>query len=155
MVRHRSINKEPPSAYDKALELLARREHSQQELRRKLKIRGVASEDATEALFRLEQAHYQSDDRFAETLIRQRIAQGYGPLHIRGELRSHQIVVNGELANLLAKEDWGALAQKMVERRGLSAQSDVNQRKKIAQFLLRRGFPGDVVYRSVGLRSDE
>ena len=78
-----------PSAYNKALGLLARREHSRRELRQKLDRGGYEGDEATDAIERLGAQHYQDDERFAELLIRSRSAQGYGPLRLRAELKSH------------------------------------------------------------------
>jgi hypothetical protein len=77
------------SAYDKALGLLARREHSRSELKTKLRQGGYEGEETTAAIDRLGEQQYQDDDRFGEVLLRSRIAQGYGPMRLRVELKSH------------------------------------------------------------------
>ena len=77
------------SAYDKALGLLARREHSRRELKNKLRQGGYEGEEAHAAIERLGAQQYQDDDRFAEALLRSRIAQGHGPMRLRVELKSH------------------------------------------------------------------
>ena len=78
-----------PSAYSSALGWLARRDHSTRELKTKLAARGHAASEAGEAIGRLKEQRYQSDERFAETLARSRAGQGYGPRRIRAELKSH------------------------------------------------------------------
>ncbi|MGQ0619413.1 MAG: regulatory protein RecX [Panacagrimonas sp.] len=81
----------PADAQGSALRLLSRREHSAEQLKRKLTSRGHG-EDAAEAVVeRLAQAGWQSDERFAENLIRSRAAQGYGPLRIAAELEASGI----------------------------------------------------------------
>ncbi|WP_266168089.1 regulatory protein RecX [Dyella subtropica] len=135
------------SAYDKALGLLARREHSRRELKRKLNQGGYAGNEATDALDRLGEQHYQDDDRFAEMLVRSRAAQGYGPLRLRAELKSHGLS-DARIRQLLdeADVDWAESAAAQLRRRyGTVAVADPAERARRAQFLLRRGFPAATV----------
>jgi regulatory protein len=135
------------SAYDKALGLLARREHSQRELKTKLRQGGYEKEEATEAIDRLGEQQYQDDDRFAEVLVRSRIAQGYGPMRLRVELKSHGLA-DARIRELLdaAEADWNALATAQLRRRyGGKVPGDAAERSRRAQFLLRRGFAAATV----------
>lgn len=130
------------SAYDKALGLLARREHSRKELKTKLRQSGYDGDEAVAALDRLGAQHYQDDDRFAEALLRGRIAQGYGPARLRVELKSHG-VADARVRELLdkAEVDWNALATSQLRRHyGSAGTNDPTERARRAQFLLRRGF---------------
>jgi regulatory protein len=135
------------SAYDKALGLLARREHSRRELKTKLRRGGYEGEETTAAIDRLGEQQYQDDDRFAEVLLRSRIAQGYGPMRLRVELKSHG-VSDARIRELLdaAEADWTELARAQLRRRysGKGA-ADVAERARRAQFLLRRGFAAATV----------
>ncbi|WP_049620551.1 regulatory protein RecX [Frateuria defendens] len=146
--RDRSGEDKPKaSAYDKALRLLARREHSRRELGQKLRQGGYEDGEAGDALDRLGQQHYQDDERFAEALIRNRAAQGYGPLRLQAELKSHGLSGARIRALLDAAEvDWGALAASQLRRRyGSGGAADPAERARRAQFLLRRGFPAATV----------
>jgi regulatory protein len=142
-----SDSKPKRSAYDKALGLLARRDHSRRELHQKLGRGGYARDEASEALDRLVEQHYQDDDRFAESLIRSRAAQGYGPMRLRAELKSHGLP-DARIRSLLdaAEIDWAASAVGQLRRRyGTGAAADPAERARRAQFLLRRGFPAATV----------
>lgn len=130
------------SAYDRALGMLARREHSIRELRTKLSKVGCAKEEIEIAIGRLREQHYQDDDRFAEMLLRSRVAQGYGPLRLRVELKSHG-VADQHISELLdaADVDWGGCAANQLRRHyGGAGATDHTERIRRAQFLLRRGF---------------
>ncbi|MEO7433068.1 MAG: regulatory protein RecX [Dokdonella sp.] len=132
----------PAAAYDRALGLLARREHSTRELKLKLALRGYEKTDASEAIDRLKGQHYQSDDRFAESLSRRRVSQGYGPRRIAAELRSHGLsdAAIGEVFGELG-HDWVAIAAEQVRRRFAgAAAADAAEKAKRVAFLLRRGF---------------
>ncbi|WP_188796861.1 regulatory protein RecX [Dyella nitratireducens] len=140
-------NRPKPSAYNKALGLLARRDHSRKELRQKLDRSGYARDEASEALERLGEQHYQDDERFAETLIRNRSAQGYGPMRLRVELKSHGLS-DARIRSLLdaADVDWTESAAVQLRRRyGVVGTTDPAERARRAQFLLRRGFPAATV----------
>jgi regulatory protein len=132
----------PPDAYNKALGLLVRREHSQRELKRKLGAKGADPADTEAALETLSRQGYQDDARFAEMLVRTRIGGGYGPLRIRAELGTHSIpsdVINLVLAE--AEPDWPALAAIALRRRyaGRPPRDRADSLKR-AHFLHRRGF---------------
>ena len=64
MVRRRE-NKSEVSAYDKALTLLVRREHSARELKSKLVRKGLDANESAAALAQLQSKDFQSDARFA------------------------------------------------------------------------------------------
>lgn len=134
------------SAYDKALALLARREHSRQELHAKLSRDSYDGDEIDDALTRLGEAHYQDDARFAEMLVRSRIRQGYGPLRLRAELKSHGLnseLIGDVLEQADAETDWSALAADQLQRRyGSKPASDYTERARRMQFLQRRGFDG-------------
>ncbi|MDR3445727.1 MULTISPECIES: regulatory protein RecX [unclassified Dyella] len=140
-------DKPKTSAYDRAMGLLARREHSRRELRLKLRQKGYEGEEAGEALDRLGEQHYQDDDRFAEMLVRSRVSQGYGPMRVRAELKSHGLSEARIRAVLDAAEvDWDASALAQLRRRfGSGSASDRDEKARRAQFLLRRGFPAATV----------
>ena len=130
------------SVYDKALGLLARREHSARELKTKLALRGHAADEAGTVIDRLQERDYQSDARFAASLARRRASQGYGPLRIEAELKSHLVDAASIRAALQdADIDWTRIAAAQLARHAQRGESsDPGQRAKRTAFLLRRGF---------------
>jgi regulatory protein len=131
----------------RALALLVRREHSRKELTRKLAERGIESEAASAAVDRLTGDGWQSDARFAEMLVRTRVAHSQGPVRIRAELGSHGLDRDAIEAAMAAFEgDWRQIAQDLASRRfGPDFVSDLTHRRKAADFLYRRGFDGETV----------
>jgi regulatory protein len=132
----------------RALALLVRREHSRKELARKLADRGIEREAASAAIERLTGDGWQSDARFAEMLVRTRVAHGQGPIRIRAELGTHGL--NGDAIDAAMATfdgDWRQAAYDVARRRfGLELGSaDIARRRKMADFLYRRGFDGDTV----------
>ena len=141
--RRRGGREQSPT--QRALGLLTRREHSRKELTRKLKSRGLDAGEVDEAVDRLAEAGWQNDERFAESLVRSRAGNGYGPLHIRAELATHGLPAEAIAAALAAYEgDWLENARDLVQRRfGEAHWADPRLRRKAADLLLRRGFDGE------------
>jgi regulatory protein len=132
----------PGDAYGRGLGFLSRREHSARELKTKLARKGHAKDEISDAVGRLADRKYQSDDRFGVSIARTRVAQGYGPARIRAELKSHGLSDAAIRAAIEATDaDWGANAAHQLRRRfGAKPPPDAEERGRRAQFLLRRGF---------------
>ena len=145
-----------PTAYQRALGLLVRREHSRKELGRKLTERGVDPEERDLALETLRRQDFQNDTRFAAALARSRSSSGYGPARIRAELAQHGLSREDIAAALEACEtDWDAAARQLAQRRyGGKDLKDPNLRRKAVDFLLRRGFEQKSAYAAVDARGD-
>ena len=154
MARRRE-EKSSVSAYEKALTLLARREHSARELKSKLARKGLDAAESASALADLQAKDFQNDARFGEMLVRSRIAQGYGPRWIIAELKTHGIVEAKARALIDAADpDWPTLIRELVRRRYGAKPENLAERVKRANFLLRRGFDAATVQsvtRAVGL----
>lgn len=124
-----------------ALNLLARREHSKFELKRKLLERNYEASEIDEILEALEKEGLQSDVRFAECYIRSRIRSGFGPLRIRNELQ-----VRGIAGNIIddslnsADIDWAKLALLVYKKKfGDTIPVDLKERAKRINFLIYKG----------------
>lgn len=124
------------------LRLLAMREHSQLELRKKLQTRGYSHEAIQDVLLDLCQRGWQSDLRFAEAFARQRLQKGYGPIKVRFELQQKGIR-DFELDQFAEQESGGwqdcLLA---VYQRKYDNKIDLSQTEwlKRSRFLQQRGF---------------
>jgi regulatory protein len=136
-----------PDAYDRALGLLARREHSARELAAKLARRGVDAAASAAALRELKRRDYQSDARFGEMLVRTRIAAGYGPRWIVAELATHGIGEAQARALLdAAGPNWAEVARAQLRRRyGGAPPGSRAERAKRATYLAHRGFDAATV----------
>ncbi|WP_456952652.1 regulatory protein RecX [Lysobacter sp. HA35] len=129
----------------RALGLLTRREHSRKELTRKLVTRGVDAGEVETAVEKLVAAGWQDDRRFAESLVRSRASNGYGPLHVRAELATHDLPSEVQQAALEDFEgDWTEIARDLVTRRFGRIDDARLRERKAMDYLMRRGFPGDV-----------
>jgi regulatory protein len=155
----------PVAAYPRALGLLVRREHSALELKRKLRGKGVETEELDAALETLQRQGFQDDRRYAEALVRSRALAGQGPVRIRAELRMNGVLAADVDAAFEAAEadgvDWADVAARVAARflPGLRASGRgpeaIKQRHKAISFLLRRGFSQDQARQALALRHDE
>ena len=137
---------------DRAIRILAMRDHSEQELRRKL-VAPVMSKNGPEALDvtpdELEQVvawcienRYLDDNRFVGQFIASRSRKGYGPARIRQELSQKGIARQDvEQAMRECDIDWVSLAREQAQRKyGEPLPSDFTEKVKVQRFLLYRGY---------------
>jgi len=137
-----------------AVRLLARREHSVEELRRKLQSRGHPAAAVDAVLARLMAKHLVSDDRFTSSFIHHHAQRGQGPIRIRAELRQ-QGVAGEAIESALENEatDWVACARAVrIRKFGQSPPASLAERAKQARFLQYRGFNSDQIW--AALKSD-
>lgn len=133
---------------DKAIRLLARREHAALELRQKLQ--GLGDDTEIEALIdRLVAEGLQSNERFTESYIRARQNAGYGFLRIQQELVQRGIdaeLIEQHLSN--DPDHWQALLHQVWQKKydGVIPNSDKAYAQQ-ARFLLQRGFAAEMIYR--------
>ena len=137
---------------DRAIRILAMRDHSEQELRRKL-VAPVMSKNGPEALDvtpdELEQVvawcienRYLDDNRFVGQFIASRSRKGYGPARIRQELSQKGIA--RQVVDQAMREcdiDWVSLAREQAQRKyGEPLPTAFNEKVKLQRFLLYRGY---------------
>lgn len=137
---------------DKAVRLLALREHSRSELRRKLLQRQYPESLIADTLELLEQRGYLDNHRFAEAFIRERIGKGHGPLRITADLRQRG-VEDGTIRALLAAADvdWIEQAAAARQRRfGEALPAGRTEWGRQGRFLAGRGFSAEQVRRVLG-----
>ncbi len=130
-----------------AIRLLAPREHSRLELRRKLLKRDHAAEVVEEVLQRLEAHGLLSDERFVEQYIAMRKRKGYGPVRICKELRERGI--NDTLIHEWIDErddEWRANMKQVVEKKfSVLVNAEYKEQARLARFLEYRGFPNHMI----------
>ena len=129
--------------------MLALREHSRQELARKLRIRGFAPLDVAQVLDDLARRGLQSDERFAESFVGERCRRGSGPMRIRAELRQRGICDSLIEHYLNPDPEWWADMLKQVHDRkyGPERPESVKELARRVRFLQHRGFTIEQVRR--------
>jgi len=147
-----TLDDDARAARTAAIGLLARREHTCDEIRRKLQRRGYADSVIGPVVTTLAEAGYISDLRFADGFVRVRVERGRGPLRIRAELRERG-VADAVIDELLTETAafWIERARTARSKRfGDAAPADREAWNRQARFLAQRGFPADLIYRALG-----
>ncbi|MGP4844880.1 regulatory protein RecX [Marinobacter sp. 1Y8] len=137
-----------------ALKLLARREHSRQELSLKLLKRKLPRDLIDTVLDEYEQNGWLDDLRFADIYAHQRMESGYGPLKIESELQRRGIFSRPECMRQVSDRDWMKLALNARRRRfGLTDEAlEWEQKVKQGRFLAQRGFTGEQAEQALSTR---
>ena len=124
----------------KAMDLLARREHSRYELKLKLLRRGAEEALITSVLDQLVNDNLLSDERFAEAYVRSRVAKGYGPQRVSQELQLRG-VDESIIETIVAEQEWlPCLRQLWKKRWSNPVVENLEERAKRWRFIQYRGY---------------
>ena len=135
------------SVYNKALDLVSRREHSRHELMQKLDKRYPNTTPIIEdVLDKLETNKILDDERFAEMYLNSRARKGFGPKKIEMELHSKK-VDSFFISNAVeAYENWLENAQRELKKKFKDQKpTDYQSKMKQKQFLFTRGFSSPII----------
>lgn len=134
---------------ERALGMLARREHSRAELARKLGPHGDADEIAA-VLDDLERENLLSNARFAEMLAHARTGR-HGSVRLKAELREKGVpaeVIEATLSE--ARDNDLAAAQAVWLKKFGTPPGNAAERARQMRFLAGRGFPAEVIRKVLG-----
>lgn len=139
----------PQELRARALRLLARREHSRVELRRKLVHHAESGEALDELLEALVAKKQLSDERFASERAHT-LTRRYGAARIRQDLKARGVddATAAQVAATAAAGDFER-AKAIYERRYRERPASREERAKRMRFLQGRGFSGDIIRRLV------
>ncbi|SFZ72259.1 recombination regulator RecX [Chitinimonas taiwanensis] len=141
----------------KALDLLARREHSRQELQRKLSRLDADSAEIAAALDALEARGWLSDARFAAAYVRANAAR-FGRFRLEQALRELGIadaLIREALDNLPEDDTELLRARTVWQKRFRERPRDEQERARQARFLQSRGFAYEVIRKVIAGLEDE
>jgi regulatory protein len=143
------------SAYQAALDLLARRDHFRHELETKLAIRSFARDDIEQALLRCEELGLLNDDRTAQRFVEVRAAsRGWGPRRLEAELLERGVArdVAEKVTKLppdLADEALRTALRRLLSRAPAGWWRDGQRRARMVSSLIGRGFAADDAYAAI------
>ena len=143
---------DPTRARKKAMDYLARREHSREELCRKMREAGYDANVAIDVIEDLRKEGLQSDRRFVDSFVQSRINQGKGPTVIRADLSQRGVrepVIHEVL--LEVEQDWNELARQVREKKfGEQTPKEFKEKTRQMRFLQYRGFEPDQIQAAFG-----
>jgi regulatory protein len=131
---------------ERALRLLARREHARQELSRKLAPHAESPEQLEALLDNLAERRLLSDERYVEMRLNARRAR-YGDARLAHELRMQGIAAELVSSALADGADELDRARQVWKRKFDSAAADAAERARQMRFLMNRGFSGETIRR--------
>lgn len=134
-----------PSLRDRALRLLAQREHSRAELARKLGPHAESGEELEALLDALVAKRLLSDERYADSRSHQ-LAKKYSSVRILQDLKAHG--VDSELARqtaAVARQGDLERAQAIWRRKFRGPPANREERMRHMRFLQSRGFSFEVI----------
>ena len=127
--------------YNKALDLLSRREHSRKELYIKLTKRFDCKDEINLTLDQLEENNLLCDSRFTEEYVHSRRRKGFGPVKNSMELEKKGVkdsLISSEIDKF---NDWDKLAELSFKKRFPDgASKNFKELQKQKNFLLNKGF---------------
>ena len=138
------------SLTQRAMNFLARREHSVSELRTKLLKAEFDINEIDNVINKLSKSNLQSDQRFAENYLRYRSQRGFGSQRISLELKQRGVaddIISDTFKQ--ADIDWflHAVTQRC-KRFGEQSPEDFKERAKQQRFLQHRGFTHEQISES-------
>lgn len=140
-MRTKELNPDPADAFNKLTDYLARRDHSEHELKTKLK-RRFTPEAIETALERARTNNWLKDpSELAESVAEQLLRRGKGPFYINGYLRKKGLPGVQLDDEEVEKNCLQTLEQKYPNWQELSFE----ERQRPIRFLLQRGFPEGLV----------
>lgn len=147
-------------AYVEGLRYLERKPRTAQEMARRLREKEIGETIITEVLQRLQQERFIDDPLYAKQWAEQRITnQRKSKLWIRQELREKGIdksLIAEALENISPEEELESALQTGRKKWNMIRGDMNDKRRKTGAFLMRRGFPGEVVRQVLNtLREEE
>jgi len=136
----------------RALRLLARREHTRQELENKLSPHAGNTEDLQNLISGLKQKNQLSEERFAEERARS-LSRKYGAARIRQDLRAKG-VAEELVARFSSSEDELQRARTILERKYRTPADTREEKAKRMRFLQSRGFSSEIIFKLLSARGD-
>lgn len=133
---------------ERALRLLARREHARAELARKLAPHAESAQALDALLDDLAQRELLSDERYVDMRLRARQAR-LGDARLAHELRTQGVSSELIEAALSGGEDERLRAQRVWQRKFGTFADDAGERARQARFLASRGFSAETIRRVV------
>jgi regulatory protein len=140
---------EPGELRERALRLLARREHSRAELARKLEQAGFVASDIHSMLDEFEEKNWLSDRRFAESYVADHRARS-GSIKLAYELRQRGVrdsIIEAIISD--NRDSELARAREVWQKKFGAPPADAAEKAKQIRFMLSRGFAQEIIQKTL------
>ena len=129
------------SVYNASLDIISRREHSEQEITKKLLKKFDTPEVIDRVITKLVANNLINDVRYAQMYVLVRKRKGFGPKKIQFELMARGINDSISSIAIIEEGSWKEAAQKAFNKKfKKGASNEFKERNKQKSFLQNRGF---------------
>ncbi len=145
------FNEERKRAKDRALRLLSYRDRSEKEIRTKLQQIGYDGAIIEWVIDELKRLKFLDDERFAQSFAQtQMITRPVGEYYLRRELKNKGLeepLIEQTIEQVFQEKDQSVVALELAAQRKkrYGNLDEIKAKKRVSDFLLRRGFDWDVV----------
>ena len=145
------LNEEKNKAKDRALKFLSYRDRSEKEIRTKLKDVGYDDKIIEWVIGELKRLKFLDDARFAQSYAQtQMITRPMGEYYLRRELKQKGLgaeLIEQTVEKIYEEKDQFSVAKELAQQRKKRYRNidEMKARKRLSDFLMRRGFSWDVV----------
>ncbi|AWB44371.1 RecX family transcriptional regulator [Paenibacillus sp. CAA11] len=150
---------EKQQAYAAALNYLSRKPRTQHEVTMRLNEKGWEEGPVAEVIHRLEREGLLNDALYAREWAEQRVrSRGKGKMWVRQELRQKGVskpLIEEALGEVAEEEEYQSALALAGKRWDKGSGEIVDRKRKIAAFLMRRGFSGSIASRVVRQLADQ
>ena len=147
--------RDPASARQAAVALLARRDYASAELRARLEKKGFDRTIVETTVLELQEERALDDARYASNYVSYHAARGEGPVRIGADMEALGLPAELITVALATGPDWRVLAAEVRRRRFGSAQPGGGPEKaRQARFLQYRGFSSEDIRSAIGADFD-
>ena len=140
-----------------ALRWLARRDYSAHELTQRLLTKGADQAVCEDVVGEMQELGYQSDERYTEVFVRQRVDRRQGPRKIEWDLRAKGVddtLVDAHLY-AVAEEVWLRSARDALRSRFPRPHDNLKQKAARQRFLVGRGFEHHHIRQALLYKDDD
>ncbi|CDF97786.1 recombination regulator RecX [Avibacterium paragallinarum] len=134
-------------ALNYVVNLLARREYSEYELRCKMQEKAFSEEEIEQALRICQEKNWQSDRRFTENYLHYQSQKGFGLNRIKQELFQLKGIASEVVEEVVAESeiDWFAVAHSVLRKKfpHYAQEQDFKMKQKIWRYMLSHGFQSE------------
>ncbi|MFF2908633.1 regulatory protein RecX [Paenibacillus sp. NPDC057934] len=146
-------------AYVEGLRYLERKPRTAQEMARRLRQKEIGETIIAEVVQRLQEERFIDDPLYAKQWAEQRLTnQRKGKMWIRQELREKGIdksLIAEALENISPEDELASALQTGRKKWNMIRGEVVDKRRKTGAFLMRRGFPGEMVRQVINILLQE
>ncbi len=139
------------AALTKALALCSRVEYCSEDIRKKLKMYGLSTDDEERIISQLVSEKFIDDERYSKAFVRDKFRYNkWGKLKITAHLRAKKISDEAAAAALgeIDSEDYINLIRNLLisHKKTLKAKNKYEMKAKLLRFGLSRGFESNILY---------